>query len=136
MWNCPCCAKKVDDVFDACWNCGASRDGVLDPDFVGEVDVAGKADTGKDAIFFVRRTLKGVAHAITAPPRQSIPRWASWCCTAIVVAHRLGTVQRADDILILEQGHPVEQGERARLATDPASRFYQLLQTGLEEVLV
>ena len=55
--------------------------------------------------------------------------------TAIIIAHRLGTVQRADDILILEQGRPVEQGERARLATDPASRFYHLLQTGLEEVL-
>jgi ATP-binding cassette subfamily B protein len=44
-------------------------------------------------------------------------------------------VQRADDILILEEGHPVEQGERVRLAADPASRFHHLLQTGLEEVL-
>lgn len=55
--------------------------------------------------------------------------------TAIIIAHRLGTVQRADDILILEEGHPVEQGERVRLAADPASRFHHLLQTGLEEVL-
>lgn len=55
--------------------------------------------------------------------------------TAIIVAHRLGTVQRADDILILENGRIAEYGPRARLAEDPASRFYHLLQTGLEEVL-
>ncbi|MCB8944872.1 MAG: ABC transporter ATP-binding protein [Ardenticatenaceae bacterium] len=56
--------------------------------------------------------------------------------TAIVIAHRLGTVQRADDILILENGGVVENGRRDQLASDPNSRFYQLLQTGLEEVLV
>jgi ABC-type multidrug transport system fused ATPase/permease subunit len=56
--------------------------------------------------------------------------------TGIVIAHRLRTVQRADDILILEGGRVVEHGPRAALATDPGSRFYQLLQTGLEEVLV
>ena len=56
--------------------------------------------------------------------------------TAIVIAHRLGTVQRADNILILENGRIAEQGERIILANDPQSRFYGLLQTGLEEVLV
>jgi ATP-binding cassette subfamily B protein len=55
--------------------------------------------------------------------------------TAIVIAHRLGTVHRADDIMILETGRVVEHGERERLAGDPSSRFYNLLQTGLEEVL-
>ena len=56
--------------------------------------------------------------------------------TGIVIAHRLRTVQRADDILILEGGRVVEHGPRAALAADPGSRFYRLLQTGLEEVLV
>jgi ATP-binding cassette subfamily B protein len=56
--------------------------------------------------------------------------------TAIIVAHRLGTVQRADEIMILEGGQVTEHGERARLAADPSSRFYGLLQTGLSEVLV
>jgi ABC-type multidrug transport system fused ATPase/permease subunit len=56
--------------------------------------------------------------------------------TAIIVAHRLGTVHRADDILILEDGQVCEWGERLALAGDPASRFSQLLETGLEEVLV
>jgi ATP-binding cassette subfamily B protein len=56
--------------------------------------------------------------------------------TAIIIAHRLGTVQRADEIMILESGSVSEYGERRQLAADSNSRFYQLLQTGLEEVLV
>ncbi len=56
--------------------------------------------------------------------------------TAIIIAHRLGTVQRADEIMILDQGCIVEYGPRATLAADPTSHFYRLLQTGLEEVLV
>jgi ABC-type multidrug transport system fused ATPase/permease subunit len=55
--------------------------------------------------------------------------------TAIVIAHRLGTVQRADEILILEQGRAIEQGGRLQLSGDPGSRFHALLRTGLEEVL-
>jgi ABC-type multidrug transport system fused ATPase/permease subunit len=55
--------------------------------------------------------------------------------TAIIIAHRLGTVQRADEIMILEGGSVSEYGQRRQLAADPNSRFYQLLQTGLEEVL-
>jgi ATP-binding cassette, subfamily B, bacterial len=55
--------------------------------------------------------------------------------TAIIVAHRLQTVQRADDILILEAGRVVEYGARLSLAADPRSRFYNLLQTGLAEAL-
>jgi ATP-binding cassette, subfamily B, bacterial len=52
--------------------------------------------------------------------------------TVIIIAHRLDTVQRADDILILEQGQMVEFGPREQLASDPNSRFAQLLQVGLE----
>jgi ATP-binding cassette subfamily B protein len=55
--------------------------------------------------------------------------------TAIIIAHRLGTVRRADEIMILEGGSVSEYGNRKQLAADPNSRFYQLLQTGLEEVL-
>jgi ATP-binding cassette, subfamily B, bacterial len=56
--------------------------------------------------------------------------------TAIIVAHRLSTVQRADQILILEDGRVLESGVRSELASDPESRFAGLLRTGLEEVLV
>ncbi|HUS15700.1 MAG TPA: ABC transporter ATP-binding protein, partial [Chloroflexia bacterium] len=55
--------------------------------------------------------------------------------TGIVIAHRLGTVERADCILILDEGRIVEYGPRGALAADPRSRFSRLLQTGLEEVL-
>jgi ATP-binding cassette, subfamily B, bacterial len=55
--------------------------------------------------------------------------------TGVVIAHRLKTVQRADDILILEEGRVVEYGPREALAADPSSRFAGLLRTGLEEVL-
>lgn len=55
--------------------------------------------------------------------------------TAIIIAHRLDTLHRADDILILEKGSINEYGSRKKLASDPNSRFYQLLQTGMEEVL-
>ena len=56
--------------------------------------------------------------------------------TGIMIAHRLKTVLRADDIMILEDGCIVEYGPRVALMHDPTSRFYSLLQTGLEEVLV
>ncbi len=55
--------------------------------------------------------------------------------TVIIIAHRLATVQRADTIMILEGGQTVETGPRATLAADPTSRFAQLLQVGLTEVL-
>jgi ATP-binding cassette subfamily B protein len=55
--------------------------------------------------------------------------------TGVVIAHRLATVERADDILILEAGRVVEWGPRAALAADPDSRFSRLLRTGMEEVL-
>jgi ATP-binding cassette subfamily B protein len=55
--------------------------------------------------------------------------------TGILIAHRLKTVQRADEILILENGRVIEAGPRPALAADRSSRFYALLQTGMEEVL-
>jgi ATP-binding cassette subfamily B protein len=50
--------------------------------------------------------------------------------TAIIIAHRLETVRRADDILVLEAGRVLEHGPRTHLARDPGSRFYRLLRAG------
>ena len=55
--------------------------------------------------------------------------------TGVIIAHRLSTLRRADDILIIERGRIEEHGERELLATDSNSRFYRLMQSGLEEVL-
>lgn len=55
--------------------------------------------------------------------------------TAIIIAHRLSTVARADEIMILEDGQLREHGQRALLETDTESRYYSLLQTGLEKEL-
>lgn len=55
--------------------------------------------------------------------------------TGIIIAHRLSTVERADQILIMEDGHIREHGPRSELIGDPASRFSHLLRTGLEEAL-
>lgn len=56
--------------------------------------------------------------------------------TAILIAHRLETVARADDIVILQDGRVIEHGVRERLQADPESVFSQLLATGMEEALV
>jgi ATP-binding cassette subfamily B protein len=56
--------------------------------------------------------------------------------TGIIIAHRLATVQRADMILVLDNGRLLEFGPREQLAADPDSHFYALLQVGLTEVLV
>ncbi len=55
--------------------------------------------------------------------------------TAVIIAHRLATVQRADRIAILEEGRVREEGPREALAADSRSRFSELLRVGLEEVL-
>ena len=53
--------------------------------------------------------------------------------TGMIIAHRLQTVERVDQILILEQGQIVEYGDRRSLANNPQSRFAQLLKTGMSK---
>lgn len=55
--------------------------------------------------------------------------------TCIIIAHRLATIQRADQILVLEQGEMIEFGDRTRLAADQRSRYSRMLQVGMEEML-
>lgn len=53
--------------------------------------------------------------------------------TAIVIAHRLSTLEMVDDILHLDEGRVLETGAREDLARDPGSRFHHLLDVGLGE---
>jgi ATP-binding cassette subfamily B protein len=55
--------------------------------------------------------------------------------TGFIIAHRLSTLDRADWILILEDGRVCEFGRRKSLAADPHSRYSRLLRAGIEEVL-
>lgn len=50
--------------------------------------------------------------------------------TAIVIAHRLDTVARADRILVLGDGQVLEDGARAALARDTRSHYAALLRAG------
>lgn len=56
--------------------------------------------------------------------------------TGIIIAHRLATVQRANQILILDKGRVSEYGLREELMQNAHSRFAQLLKTGLTDLLV
>ena len=48
--------------------------------------------------------------------------------TAIIVAHRLATLDEVDAIAVVDGGRVVEHGPRAALAADGASRFARLLR--------
>jgi ATP-binding cassette subfamily B protein len=56
--------------------------------------------------------------------------------TGIIIAHRLATLAYADDILILEDGQVREYGPRLALATDPTSRFAELLRVETSEIYI
>ena len=55
--------------------------------------------------------------------------------TGIVIAHRLATIQRVDQVLVLDSHGVRELGARQRLAADPSSAFAALLRTGARELL-
>jgi ABC-type multidrug transport system fused ATPase/permease subunit len=50
--------------------------------------------------------------------------------TAIVIAHRLATIERADEVLVMANGRIVEHGDRVSLANDSNSRFAELIRSG------
>jgi ABC-type multidrug transport system fused ATPase/permease subunit len=50
--------------------------------------------------------------------------------TAIVIAHRLDSLEHVDDIAVIDTGRIVEFGPRAELAADPASQYATLAAAG------
>lgn len=55
--------------------------------------------------------------------------------TAVIIAHRIDTLERATHLLVLEDGELVEFAARSRLLADPTSRYARLRGAGLAEVL-
>jgi ATP-binding cassette, subfamily B, bacterial len=55
--------------------------------------------------------------------------------TGFVIGHRVSTMNRADRIMILEQGQVVEIGERTALLRDEQSRFSQQVSSAQQEVV-
>ena len=55
--------------------------------------------------------------------------------TSIIIAHRLGTVEQVDEIMILQDGRIQEYGDRSQLVNNPRSIFSGLLKTGMEEMI-
>ncbi|MCX6116895.1 MAG: ABC transporter ATP-binding protein [Proteobacteria bacterium] len=51
--------------------------------------------------------------------------------TVIVIAHRLNTVERCKNVLVMSQGKVIEFGPREKLLEDKTGAFYKLLQHGL-----
>jgi ATP-binding cassette subfamily B protein len=51
--------------------------------------------------------------------------------TSIIVAHRLSTVKNADNIIVLENGEIVEQGNHNEL-TQKRGKYYELVKNQLE----
>jgi len=51
--------------------------------------------------------------------------------TVVIVAHRLSTVQNADNIIVLEKGKVIEEGRHAELTTKRGA-YYELVKNQLE----
>jgi len=47
MWRCVKCGEELEDHFDACWNCGTSKDGDENSQFHPEIDVAVADNAGR-----------------------------------------------------------------------------------------
>jgi len=52
--------------------------------------------------------------------------------TTLIIAHRLSTLRRVDEIVVFDRGRVVEHDDRAELAATDGSRYRQLLDLALE----
>lgn len=55
--------------------------------------------------------------------------------TSIVIAHRLGTIQKADQIIVLDQGHIIEIGTHKDLLARENSRYRTLYQHQIAQAI-
>lgn len=55
--------------------------------------------------------------------------------TAMIIAHRLASLERVDDVLVLENGRVIEHRSRSVLVADSRSRYARLRANPLVETL-
>lgn len=94
-----------------------------DPGLVVLDEASSRLDPATDAL--IEQALDKLLHSRTG----GAPR------TTIIIAHKLSTVRRADDIAILDKGRLLEFGERTALEADEGSAFSGLLRSGIEAAL-
>jgi ATP-binding cassette subfamily B protein len=56
--------------------------------------------------------------------------------SALIIAHRLSTLDEVDQIVVLDDGVIVEHGDRIELAADESSRYARLLRVSTSGILV
>jgi hypothetical protein len=49
MWECKKCREQIEDSFEVCWSCGASKDGIEDPTFLRADEAAAGEATSDHA---------------------------------------------------------------------------------------
>jgi ABC-type multidrug transport system fused ATPase/permease subunit len=55
--------------------------------------------------------------------------------TMVVIAHRLQTVRRLENIMLVDAGRIIEYGQQSSLALDSTSQYHRLLRSGLADIL-
>ena len=54
--------------------------------------------------------------------------------TTLIIAHRLSTVQNADNIFVIESGNVVEVGSHKKLMENEQGKYFKMIQQTLEKL--
>ena len=68
-WICEHCKNDVDDEFDICWSCGASFDGIENPDFCQEIEATDLPTDGTRVIRCEKCGYRGESKQVQAVGR-------------------------------------------------------------------
>src|SRR3546814_2752074 len=77
--------------------------------------------------FFSSRRRQTRCALVTGVQTCALPIWVLAGRTVVIFAHRLATLDRVDEVLVLDRGKVLEHGRRADLVADEASHFARLL---------